>query len=73
MNPTARSFKDQAHALVDQLPDTADWKDLVQEITVMQDIEDGLRDSEADRVTDNATVRKHFGLLPLHVDIALPR
>lgn len=62
MSSTARSFKDQAHALIDRLPDTADWQDLVQEIVAMQDLEGGLRDSEAGQVTDNATVRKRFGL-----------
>ena len=62
MNSIARSFKDQAHALIDRLPDTADWQDLVQEIAAMQDLEDALRDSEADQVTDNTTVRKRFGL-----------
>ena len=62
MNPTEQTFKQRAHILVDQLPETADWKDLAHEVSVMQDIEDGLRDSEAGRVTDNATVRKQFGL-----------
>lgn len=62
MNPTEQTFKQRAHNLVDQLPDTADWKDLAYEASVMQDIEEGLRDSESDRVTDNATARKQFGL-----------
>ncbi|MGH8579753.1 MAG: hypothetical protein ACREVK_06390 [Gammaproteobacteria bacterium] len=62
MNPTEQTFKQRAHNLVDQLPDTADWKDLAYEASVMQDIEEGLRDSESDRITDNATVRKQFGL-----------
>ena len=62
MTATAISFKQRAHALIEQLPDNADWKDLVYEAAVIQDIEEGLRDSEAGRVTDNATVRKHFGL-----------
>ncbi|MFH0351740.1 MAG: hypothetical protein ACHBMF_07420 [Chromatiales bacterium] len=62
MNPTEQSFKCRAHALVDQLPETADWKDLAYEASVMQDIEEGLRYSEAGRVTDNAIVRKQFGL-----------
>ncbi|MGH8658224.1 MAG: hypothetical protein ACREV4_07045 [Gammaproteobacteria bacterium] len=62
MSPTEQTFKQRAHNLVDQLPDTADWKDLAYEASVMQDIEEGLRDSESDRVTDNATARKQFGL-----------
>lgn len=62
MNPTEQSFKQRAHTLVDQLPETADWKDLAYEASIMQDIEAGLRDSEADRVTENTLVRKRFGL-----------
>lgn len=62
MSSIVRSFKDQAHALVDQLPDSASWQDLLQEIVAMQDLESGLRDSEAGRVTDNASVRSSFGL-----------
>jgi len=62
MSPTEPSFKQRAHTLVDQLPETADWKDLVYEVSVIQDIEEGLRDSDADQVTENAIVRKRFGL-----------
>lgn len=62
MNSPARTFKEQAHALIEQLPDTADWKDLAHEVSVMQDIEDALQDSMGDRVTDNAEVRRQFGL-----------
>lgn len=62
MTVTASSFKQKAHQLIDQLPDTADWKDLAHEASIVQDIEEGLRDSEACRVTDNAEVRRRFGL-----------
>jgi hypothetical protein len=31
-------------------------------VALLQDIEDGLRDGEAGRTIDNATVRKQFGL-----------
>jgi hypothetical protein len=56
------TFKDRAHALVDSLEDDATWKDLAAEIAVVQDIVDGLTDSEAGAVTDNAQVRLDFGL-----------
>lgn len=55
-------FKQQAHDLIDRLPDGADWKDLVYEASIIQDIEEGLADSDARRVTDNAEVRRRFGL-----------
>ena len=64
MNHPAPSFKEQAHALVEQLPENADWKDLAREISILQDIEDALHDSEANRVTDNTEVRKQFSLSP---------
>ena len=32
-------FKQQAHDLIDRLPDGADWKDLVYEASIIQDIE----------------------------------
>lgn len=65
MTNVASSFKQKAHDLIDQLPDTADWKDLAYEASVLQDIEEGLRDSEAGRVIDNAEVRRQFGLSDL--------
>jgi len=62
MATASLSFKQRAHALIDQLPETADWKDLAYEASVIQDIEEGLRDSDAGRVTDNSEVRRKFGL-----------
>lgn len=62
MNPPARNFKQQAHELIDRLPDAADWKDLAYEASVLQDLEEALRDSDADRVIENAEVRRRFGL-----------
>ena len=62
MAASPQNFKQRAHALIDELPDDADWKDLAYEASVIQDIEEGLRDSEAGRITSNADVRKMFGL-----------
>lgn len=59
---TATSFKQRAHNLIEQLPDTADWKDLVYEASVIQDIEEGLADIAAGRVIDVKDVRREFGL-----------
>lgn len=56
------TLKQTAHQLIDELPDDASWKDLIYELSVLQDIEEGLQDSEAGRTIDNATVRKQFGL-----------
>lgn len=43
------NIKPDAHRLVDGLPDTASWDDLMYEIYVRQAIEAGLADSEAGR------------------------
>lgn len=58
----APSFKQKAHELVDQLPEGANWKDLAHEVSVIQDIEEGLADIEAGRVTENNEDRRQFGL-----------
>jgi hypothetical protein len=55
-------FKQEAHKLVDQLPETAGWDELAEQVEAMLDIEAGLADSAAGRVTDNAAVRREFGL-----------
>jgi len=62
MSAPAQSIKQVAHQVIDQLSDQASWKDLIYELSVMQDIEEGLADSEAGLVVDNAMVRKEFGL-----------
>jgi predicted transcriptional regulator len=58
------NVKDEAHRLIDRLPEEATWDDLMYEIYVRQAIEAGLRDGEAGRVTDHESVRKSFGLSP---------
>ena len=55
-------FKQEAHKLIDELPETATWDDLAERIWTIIDIEAGLADSAAGRVTDNAQVRREFGL-----------
>ena len=55
-------FKQEAHKLIDELPETATWDDLAERIGTIIDIEAGLADSAAGRVTDNAQVRREFGL-----------
>ena len=43
------NIKQEAHRLIEQLPETATWDDLMYEIYVRQAIEAGLADSEAGR------------------------
>ncbi len=54
--------KEDAHEIVDRMPENATWDDLINEIYVRQVIEQGLADSKAGRTTDVGEVRKRYGL-----------
>ncbi len=56
------TLKDEAHRIVEQLPDDATWEDLIYRLYVRQSIEAGLRDREEGRVETVAEVRRSFGL-----------
>ena len=54
--------KEDAHRLVDQLPDNATWDDLMHEIYVREAIEKGLSDSKEGRTKDVKEVREKYRL-----------
>ena len=54
--------KEQAHKLVDRMPENATWDDLIYEIYVREVIERGLADSRANRTKDVKEVRAKYGL-----------
>lgn len=54
--------KEKAHNLIDKLPESATWDDLMHEIYVHETIERGLRDSNAGNVLDVKEVRAKYGL-----------
>lgn len=56
------SPKEQAHKLLDQLPETATWDDVIYELAVRRSIERGLADADTGRLTDVQDVRREFGL-----------
>ena len=58
----AASIKDEAQRLVEQLPDDADWDDLLYQIYVRQSIDAGLRDCAARRLIPVDEVRRRLGL-----------
>ncbi|MBM3225042.1 MAG: hypothetical protein FJZ47_14740 [Candidatus Tectomicrobia bacterium] len=58
------SLKQEAHRLVEQLPEDATWDDLMYHLYVRQAIEAGLADSEAGHTLSVAEVRARFGLAP---------
>jgi hypothetical protein len=55
MQPT--NIKQEAHRLVEQLPDNATWDDLMYEIYVRQAIEAGVIESDVDCTLDSKEVR----------------
>jgi len=59
---SAATIKEQARQLVEGLPEDATWEDLIYKIYVREAIEDGLRDADAGRLADTATVRAELGL-----------
>jgi hypothetical protein len=59
--PTAIQ-KDEAHKLIDRLPSTATWDDLMHEIYVREAIERGLDDSRAGRTKSVQEIRSKYGL-----------
>lgn len=56
------TVKEQAHRLLESLPESATWEDLIYRIYVRQAIEAGIKDSDEGRTVDVAEVRKRFGL-----------
>ena len=56
------AFKQAAHQLIDTLPETAGWNELIYRAVVRKEIEAGLADSAADRVTSADDVLREFGL-----------
>ena len=59
------SIKEQARQIVDQLPEDADWEELLERIRVRRAVEAGLRDSEQGRRLELFEVRERFGLEPM--------
>ena len=58
----AAVFKQEAHKLIDGLPETAGWNELIYRAVVRKEIEAGLVDSAAGRVTPVEDVLREFGL-----------
>lgn len=56
------SVKEAATRLVQELPESASWDDLMYEIMVMRKIEAGLEDFNEGRTHSHAAIRNEFGL-----------
>ncbi|MDZ4401274.1 hypothetical protein [Prosthecobacter sp.] len=58
----AVSAKKQARRLIDKLPATASWDDVMQQLYVRQKIEAGLADLNAGRRHSHASIKREFGV-----------
>ncbi len=56
------SIKQEAYRLLDNLPESATWDDLMYRIYVRQAIEEGIKDSDTGKTLDVKEVRERFGL-----------
>jgi hypothetical protein len=56
------NVKEEARKLVESLPETASWDDLMYEIYVRQAIESGLRDSNNGKIKSVNDIRAKYGL-----------
>ncbi|MDR3418726.1 MAG: hypothetical protein P4L83_21340 [Nevskia sp.] len=54
--------KQQARALIDELPDSVSWAELAYRLEVRADIEEGLADVKAGRAVTTEELRREFGL-----------
>lgn len=54
------TVKEEARKLVDSLPESATWDDLMYELYVRQKIETGLRAAEEGRVVAHEQVKQRF-------------
>jgi hypothetical protein len=55
-------IKEEAHKIIDRMPASATWDDLMHEIYVREVIEHGLADSKASRTKDVKKIRAKYGL-----------
>ncbi len=55
-------IKDKARALIDALPEDATWQDVLYALELRSDIETGIGDANADRITDTETLFEDYGL-----------
>jgi predicted transcriptional regulator len=55
-------IKQRAHELIEALPDNATWQDLLYALELRADIEAGLADAKAGRLTEFEELRRDYSL-----------
>lgn len=68
MSTNARDIKQALHALADQLPDNATWKDVVYEAYVRQEIEAGLSEARRGEFASAEDVQAAFAKWGVQVE-----
>ena len=54
------TIKEEAHKVIDSLPENATWDDLMYELYVRQKIEAGIRAADEGRVISHEQVKQRF-------------
>ncbi|MDO8283266.1 MAG: hypothetical protein Q7U10_11710 [Thermodesulfovibrionia bacterium] len=54
--------KEEAHKLIEKMPEGATWDDFIHEVYVRETIEKGLEDSKAGRTKDVNEIRSKYSL-----------
>jgi hypothetical protein len=57
----AVAIKDEAHQLINRLPDTATWSDVLYALELRTDVDQGLADANAGRVVGIEELRREYG------------
>jgi predicted transcriptional regulator len=60
--PRMTSIREEAHRLIDQLPDDATWDDVIYQVYVRQSIEAGLADVREGRTISIEEVKRRMGV-----------
>jgi len=55
-------LKEEAHKMIEELPENATWDDLMYKIYVRQSIDSGLKDSDSGNTISVEEIRLKFGL-----------
>ena len=58
----AAAFKQEAHKLIDQLPETASWDELIYEAALHRAIEQGLAEANSGQLIPVEDLLKEYGL-----------
>lgn len=60
MGNAVPTLKQAAHALIDQLPDTATWDDVIEEMRFRKAVEDGIAQADQGEFAEPGEVRAAF-------------